>query len=501
MSLSLARFSVVLGFALMLSGGGAMLHAQSPGNAQSPDYIPPLDKTLYKDGLTAYEAARFDRAYVLWKPLAENGYAPAQFSLGKLFDEGGGPIRANPFMAALWYRQAAAQDVPSAQNNLASMYAKGRRVPLDEVRAVELWEQAAANGHVAAKFNLALSYFNGDGVPADRNVAVTWFHHAAADGVADAQFALGQLYRQGVGVSQDLGLARGWYEKAAAQGHAQARSEFDRLDGVEPRFEEVPASLPREEAELEEASTLATDATDAADATDATDAAPPPPAEAGPSDTASSETAEPAELAVAEASPAEDQVMDVPAQVEAPVSPDTIASEEGADVTSEVRAEAAGGDRDAALEEGAVPEAAPQDDVIAALIEEQVAPEEQSASSWAPSVPRRKPQLAVAATSSADDPPAEAQRLVEDPPSGTYSVWLATTSKQAEAEDFWDLAADSYPDIFQGVEGIIRRVDLGAFGVNYRLQAGPLESLEKGQEICRRLRSEQAEAFCMVRDD
>ena len=63
------------------------------------------------------------------------------------------------------------------------------------------------------------------------------------------------------------------------------------------------------------------------------------------------------------------------------------------------------------------------------------------------------------------------------------------------------MAAGSYPDIFQGVEGIIRRVDLGAFGVNYRLQAGPLESLEKGQEICRHLRIEQAEAFCMVRDD
>jgi hypothetical protein len=153
------------------------------------------------------------------------------------------------------------------------------------------------------------------------------------------------------------------------------------------------------------------------------------------------------------------------------------------------------------LEESAVPEAAPQDDVIAALIEEQATPEAQLAPSWAPSVPRRKPQLAMAATSSADDPPAEAQRLIEDLPSGTFSVWLATTSKQDEAEDFWDLAAGSYPDIFQGVEGIIRRVDLGAFGVNYRLQAGPLESLEKGQEICRRLRSEQAEAFCMVRDD
>jgi hypothetical protein len=409
-------------------------------------------------------------------------------------------------MAALWYRQAAAQDVPSAQNNLAIMYAKGRGVPLDEGRAVELWEQAAENGHVAAKFNLALSYFNGVGVPADRNVAVTWFHHAAADGVADAQFALGQLYRQGVGVSQDLGLARGWYEKAAAQGHAEARSEFDRLDGVEPRFEEAPASLPREAAELEETTTLATDA------------APPLPAEAGPSDSASSETAEtaepaelavaepaelavaePAELAVAEASLAEEQVMDVPAQVEAPVSPDTIASEEGADVTSEERAQAADGDKGAALEEGAVPEAEPQDDVIAALIEEKVAPEEQLAPSWAPSVPRRKPQMAAA--SSADDPPAEAQRLVEDLPPGTYSVWLATTSKQAEAEDFWDLAAGSYPDIFQGVEGIIRRVELGAFGVNYRLQAGPLGSLEKGQEICRRLRIEQAEAFCMVRDD
>ena len=35
-----------------------------------------------KEGLEAFDRGQFDRAYVLWKPLAENGYTAAQYSLG-----------------------------------------------------------------------------------------------------------------------------------------------------------------------------------------------------------------------------------------------------------------------------------------------------------------------------------------------------------------------------------------------------------------------------------
>ena len=193
----------------------------------------------YRDGLTAFEAGDYDGAYVFWKPLAENGYAVAQYSLAKLYERGGGAILKNPVQAALWYRQAAAQGVAAAQNNLAIMYAKGDGVPKNPERAVELWRQAAELGHPMAKYNLALGYFNGDGVAVDREVSVTWFLGAARAGVGDAQYALGQLYRQGVGVEPDEAEALYWYEQAAGQGHRVAADEAAKL-----RDRGVVASLP-----------------------------------------------------------------------------------------------------------------------------------------------------------------------------------------------------------------------------------------------------------------
>ena len=52
----------------------------------------------YRDGLTAFEAGDYDGAYVFWKPLAENGYAVAQYSLAKLYERGGGAILKNPVL-------------------------------------------------------------------------------------------------------------------------------------------------------------------------------------------------------------------------------------------------------------------------------------------------------------------------------------------------------------------------------------------------------------------
>jgi TPR repeat protein len=214
----LTRYFVVLGLALLALGSTVFEVRADEEKAK-----------LYGDGLAAFEAGDLDRAYVIWKPLAENGYAVAQYSLGKLFDLGGGSIQRNPFVAALWYSQAAAQGVAAAQNNLAIMYARGNGVPPNPERAVELWREAAGQGHPMAQFNLGLSYFNGDGVDADPEEAIAWFRRAADGGITDAQFALGQIYRRGAGVPSDPRAALAWYEQAALQGHEAAGKEAEKL--------------------------------------------------------------------------------------------------------------------------------------------------------------------------------------------------------------------------------------------------------------------------------
>lgn len=57
--------------------------------------------------------------------------------------------------AVNWYRKAAEQNLPLAQDNLGTMCLAGRGVPADQVQAVAWLEKAAAQGHEQSKAKLA----------------------------------------------------------------------------------------------------------------------------------------------------------------------------------------------------------------------------------------------------------------------------------------------------------------------------------------------------------
>lgn len=59
-------------------------------------------------GIRAYENRDYARAYRIWRPLAENGEASAQFHLGALYFEGRGVDR-DLGAARRWLRAALAQ--------------------------------------------------------------------------------------------------------------------------------------------------------------------------------------------------------------------------------------------------------------------------------------------------------------------------------------------------------------------------------------------------------
>ena len=88
-----------------------------------------------------------------------------------------------------------------------------------------------------------------------------------------------------------------------------------------------------------------------------------------------------------------------------------------------------------------------------------------------------------------------------DFPPGSFSIWLASTADGAAAQDFWILAADSYPNLFGQVKGSVRRVDLGEFGVYYRVLAGTWPDRDAAGQVCRRLRLKQPDAFCKVQEN
>jgi len=99
----------------------------------------------YQEGIDAYIKGNYAAALGNFKPLAEQGNAQAQFSIGV-------------------------------------MYRQGQGVAQDDKQAVDWWSKASEQGHVEAQDNLGLRYARGQGVAQDLVQADKWFTIAAAAG-------------------------------------------------------------------------------------------------------------------------------------------------------------------------------------------------------------------------------------------------------------------------------------------------------------------------------
>jgi localization factor PodJL len=141
---------------------------------------------LYSDAVRRIEAKDRTGLAPLQKA-ANQGYAPAQFYLAKLYEDG--------------------------QSGLTKDLAEARR-----------WtERAAEGGDRKAMHNLALYDFEGVGGSKNLSEAAQWFRRAADLGLVDSQYNLARLYEEGFGVSQNPAEAYKWYLIAGRSGDAESR--------------------------------------------------------------------------------------------------------------------------------------------------------------------------------------------------------------------------------------------------------------------------------------
>src|SRR5215472_5039730 len=75
----------------------------------------------FEDGIAAYQRGDFATALKLWRPLAEQGHAPAQNQVGDMYYDGKG-VAQDYKEAARWYRLAAEQGEAAAQTVLGMLY-------------------------------------------------------------------------------------------------------------------------------------------------------------------------------------------------------------------------------------------------------------------------------------------------------------------------------------------------------------------------------------------
>jgi TPR repeat protein len=154
---------------------------------------------------------------------AAQGYAPAQNSLGCLYQHALGVPRDYERACEL-YQKAADQGNARAQNNLGYMYLKGFGVERSLATAFKLYKKAARQGDAAGQYNLGSMYMHAMGVPLNYDLARQYYEMAADQGFAKAQNGLGFMFLEGLGVEVDYEIARAYFEMAAKQGFGLAQN-------------------------------------------------------------------------------------------------------------------------------------------------------------------------------------------------------------------------------------------------------------------------------------
>jgi uncharacterized protein len=103
-----------------------------------------------EEAISASERGDYAAAIRLFRPLAENGDAIAQYYLGDLYDKGRG-VPQDYAEATKWYGRSAEQGFSLAQHFLGFMYLLGRGVPQDHAQALKWLRRGAEQGLAASR--------------------------------------------------------------------------------------------------------------------------------------------------------------------------------------------------------------------------------------------------------------------------------------------------------------------------------------------------------------
>jgi uncharacterized protein len=125
-----------------------------------------------------FGAADTARAVEWFRKAAAQGYAPAEFQMGQLYDFGFGVVQDDR-EALAWYRKAAEHGSAAAQRAVGDFFRKGRSVEADAAEAVRWYRRGAEGDDIQAQYHLAEAYFNGTGASRDYTSAYVWYSIAA----------------------------------------------------------------------------------------------------------------------------------------------------------------------------------------------------------------------------------------------------------------------------------------------------------------------------------
>lgn len=174
----------------------------------------------------AAERGNTQRAIRMLQAMTNEGFSPAYYELGKLYEDGAG-VSPDPARAAGYYGEALRIPSPilgNASLRLGRLYRDGEGVARNETLAYHLFRQAVdEDTGPNARVALAEMLVGGRGIETDTQRAAALYSQAADAGDAQALEALAMAYSSGGWLERDAELA-GEYAKRYAE-RLKARAE------------------------------------------------------------------------------------------------------------------------------------------------------------------------------------------------------------------------------------------------------------------------------------
>lgn len=147
--------------------------------------IIPIQASEYEDkyleGIKYFERQDYNKAFSIFKPLADNGYMHAQLLLGYMYTDGLG-VSKNKSKGISFFEKAASQGSSDAQYTLGEIFRTGDGTSKNLKRAFQYHLEAANSGDADSQFLIGIMYYMGDGVKQSYEGAVKWFSQARYQG-------------------------------------------------------------------------------------------------------------------------------------------------------------------------------------------------------------------------------------------------------------------------------------------------------------------------------
>jgi cytoskeletal protein RodZ len=129
--------------------------------------------------------------------------------------------------------------------------------------------------------------------------------------------------------------------------------------------------------------------------------------------------------------------------------------------------------------------------------------EADTAEAQPPVVPAPEPAVEAApepaaepATEAAPAAPAPEEPAAQVAAAGAFRIQLASVKSEADAQKEWTRLQKTHADLLGALTPTIQRADLGAQGIFYRIQGGPLANREAAASLCEQLKAKNQ--ACLV---